>query len=83
MSQTLERGNVSMPADLTAALRERIRETDGPDAAELPLAMLLRYAAARHAGIPAARAMRYGRGLPRGISKRENYSYPNVRDLVA
>lgn len=72
---------VGLPADLNAALRNRLRDTEGPDIADAPLSMLLRYLAARAAGIPAAQAKRYVRALPRGRADTMT-NYPTVRDLT-
>lgn len=80
MQSTLERGTVSLPADLSNALRNRLRETQGPEVASMPLGMLLRYVAAIVAGIPDAQARRYARALPRGNT--HNRNYPTVRELT-
>lgn len=80
MSSTLERGTVSLPTDLSAALRSRLRETHGPEISSMPLGMLLRYLAALAAGIPDAQARRYTRGLPRG--RTHDHDYPNVRNMT-
>lgn len=72
---------VGLPPDLATALRNRLRETDGPEIADMPLSLLLRYIAAKAAGISPANARRYVRPLPRGNSKTET-SYPKVAELI-
>lgn len=78
----LERVMVGLPPDLADALRERIRETDGPELADMPLGILLRYIAAKAAGLTPANARNYARALPRGISKNET-TFPIVADLLS
>jgi predicted alpha/beta hydrolase len=77
---TQERVMVGLPSDLTAALRERLRQMDGPEIADAPLGFLLRYLAAKFVGIPHDQALRYARAMPRG--RTYDHDYPNVAELT-
>lgn len=79
--ETQERTMVGLPADLSAALRNRLRDTRGPEIADKPMSLILRYLAALAAGIPDAQARRYAQALPRGRADAMT-KYPSVRDFT-
>ena len=62
------RGTINLPADLNKTLRDKIRETEGDVIANASIGMLMRYIAARTAGIPREEALRYLFPMPRGRS---------------
>lgn len=55
----LESGMVRIPTDLMEKLRENLRSTEGEAVATAPIAMLVRYLAARAAGLSQAEASKY------------------------
>jgi hypothetical protein len=59
MASNSENTVVRLPEELSRKLRQSLRETEGEFVATAPLGMLMRYIAARAAGIPRDEAYRY------------------------